>query len=153
MELAALHTVVAEHLTDAYGQGPWSAKTSEKNVLYAMNRCRVLVARQGREIVGTLRLTTKKPWAIDIRYFSKCKSPIYLLAMAVLPRKQRQGLGGRCVEEARRIARDWPADAIRLDAYDADAGAGRFYARCGYTERGRITYRSTPLIYYELLLV
>jgi GNAT superfamily N-acetyltransferase len=45
----------------------------------------------------------------------------YLLAMAVTPAKQRQGIGRRCMEEAKRIARAWPADAIRLDAYDAAA--------------------------------
>ena len=152
-ELAALHTAVAEHLTDLYGQGSWSNQTSEKSVLSAMRQSRVLVARQGSKIVGTLRLTIKKPWAIDPSYFSKCTKPLYLLAMAVLPERQRQGLGRRCLEEAQRIARAWPADAIRLDAYDADAGAGDFYARCGYTERGRVTYRNAPLIYYELLLV
>lgn len=151
-ELAALHTAVAQHLTDQYGQGPWSSETSEKSVLAEMRQSRVLVARQGREIVGTLRLRTKKPWAIDASYFSKCKRPLYLLAMAVLPRKQRQGLGRQCLEEAQRIARAWPADAIRLDAYDADAGTGGFYSRCGCIERGRVTYRNTPLIYYELLL-
>jgi GNAT superfamily N-acetyltransferase len=72
--------------------------------------------------------------------------------MAVTPAKQRQGIGWRCMEEAKRIARAWPADAIRLDAYDAEAGAGPFYARCGCTEVGRVTYRNTPLIYYELRL-
>jgi len=76
-----------------------------------------------------------------------------MVAMAILPQRQRQGLGRRCLEEAQRIARAWPADAIRLDAYDADAGAGGFYARCGYAERGRLTYRNAPLIYYELLLI
>jgi hypothetical protein len=39
-----------------------------------------------------------------------------------------------------------------LDAYDAAAGAGRFYARCGYQERGRVVYKGDPLIYFELLL-
>jgi GNAT superfamily N-acetyltransferase len=151
-ELAALHTAVAERLTSLYGQGPWSTRTSEKRVLSRMRQSRVFVARQGGEIIGTLQLTTKKPWAIDTRYFTKCRRPLYLLAMAVLPQKQRQGLGRRCLDEAQRIARAWPADAIRLDAYDADAGAGRFYARCGFTERGRLTYRKAPLIYYELLL-
>jgi GNAT superfamily N-acetyltransferase len=150
--LAALHTAVAQHLTGLHGRGPWSTKTSENGVLYAMRQSRVYVARQGAEIVGTLRLATKKPWAIDTSYFSKCDRPLYLLAMAVLPEKQRQGLGRRCLEEVKRIARAWPADGIRLDAYDGDAGAGRFYARCGHTEVGRTSYRSTPLIYYELLL-
>jgi hypothetical protein len=49
-------------------------------------------------------------------------------------------------------ARDWPADAIRLDACDTPAGAGGFYPKCGYTEVGRVRYEGTPLIYYELPL-
>ena len=40
----------------------------------------------------------------------------------------------------------------RLDAYDSQAGAGEFYASCGWTEVGRASYRDVPLIYYELLL-
>ena len=150
--LAAMHTAVAEHLTASHGQGPWSSKTSEKGVLHAMRTSRVFAARLGTEIVGTLRLATKKPWAIDTSYFSACRRPLYLLAMAVAPARQRQGIGRRCLAEALRIAKDWPADAVRLDAYDAEAGGGGFYARCGWTERGRITYRGTPLIYYEFVL-
>src|SRR5262249_18370598 len=150
--LAALHTAVAEHLTGLHGQGPWSSKTSEKGVLRAMRESRVIVAQQGAEIVGTVRLTTKKPWAIDPSYFTPCRRPLYLLALAVIPARQRQGIGRRCLEEALRLAKDWPADAIQLDAYDAAAGGGGFYARCGWTEKGRVTYRGAPLIYYEYLV-
>jgi len=150
--LAALHVAVAERLTSLHGQGPWSSGTSEKGALYAMRTSRVFVAQQGAGIVGSLRLATKKPWAIDTSYFTKCRTPLYLLSMAISPEKQRQGLGRRCLDEAKRIARSWPADAIRLDAYDADVGAAGFYARCGCTEVGRVTYRNTPLIYFELLL-
>ena len=82
----------------------------------------------------------------------KSERPLYLLAMAVAPARQRQGIGRRCLEEAKQIARAWPADAIRLDAYDAPAGAGGFYARCGCTEVGRASYRNVPLIYFECLL-
>jgi GNAT superfamily N-acetyltransferase len=149
-ELAALHTSVSAHLASVHGCR--SSETTEKGVLFAMRNGRVFVVRQGTKIVATLRLTTKKPWAIDTSYFSKSKKPVYLLAMAVLPAKQRQGLGRWCLEETIKIARQWPADAIRLDAYDADHGAGKFYEKCGYTEVGRATYRNTPLIYYELLL-
>jgi GNAT superfamily N-acetyltransferase len=150
--LAALHTAVADHLTGLHGHGPWSSKTSEKGVLYAMRTSQVFVARLGSEIVGTLRLATKKPWAIDTSYFSTCRRPLYLLAMAVTPGRQRQGFGRRCLQEALRVAEAWPADAIRLDAYDAKAGGGGFYARCGWTERGRASYRGAPLIYYEFIL-
>ncbi len=148
--LAALHTAVAEHLTRTHGQGPWSSVTSVKGVLYAMRNSKVFVACQGSRIVATWRLATKKPWAIDTDYFSKCRKPLYLLATAVLPDKQRQGIGRRCLKEAEKIARTWPADMIRLDAYDAIAGAGGFYARCGFAEVGRVSYRNTPLIYYEM---
>jgi GNAT superfamily N-acetyltransferase len=150
--LAALYAAVAEHLTARHGEGPWSGKTSEKGVLYAMRISSVFVAREGPEIIATLRLATKKPWAIDTSYFTKCQRPLYLLGMAVAPPRQRQGIGRRCMDEARRIAKSWPADAIRLDAYDANAGAGPFYARCGCTEVGRVSYRNTPLIYYEWVL-
>jgi GNAT superfamily N-acetyltransferase len=150
--LAALHTAVADHLTGLYGQGPWSSSTSEKGVLYAVRTSRVFMAQLGTEIVGTLRLGTKKPWAIDASYFSVCRRPLYLLAMAVAPVRQRQGIGRLCLAEALRIAKSWPADSIRLDAYDSKAGGGGFYARCGWTERGRNSYRGAPLIYYEYIL-
>jgi GNAT superfamily N-acetyltransferase len=151
-ELAALHTAVADHLTSLYGKGPWSSHTSEKGVLYAMRNSKVFVATEDAAIVATLGLASKKPWAIDISYFTKCEKALYLLAMAVAPARQRQGIGRKCLDEANRIARTWPADTIRLDAYNADAGGGPFYQRCGYAERGRVSYRNTPLIYYELLL-
>jgi ribosomal protein S18 acetylase RimI-like enzyme len=150
--LAALHNEVAARLTDLHGEGPWSAATTDKGMLYAMRTSRVYVARERGKIVATFRLATKKPWAIDNSYFAAANRPLYLLGMAVLPERQRQGVGRRCLAEATGIAREWPADAIRLDAWDADAGAAGFYARCGYTEVGRKTYRTTPLIYFELRL-
>jgi GNAT superfamily N-acetyltransferase len=150
--IAALHTSVAEHLTRKHGAGPWSSRTTERGVLYALRISRVFVAREGAEIVGTLRLATKKPWAIDPSYFTKCRRPLYLLGMAVAPAKQRQGIGTHLLEQAKEVARAWPADAVRLDAFDSAAGAGAFYAKCGWTEVGRAVYRNTPLIYFEFLL-
>jgi len=99
-----------------------------------------------------LRLATKKPWAIDVSYFTPVKRPLYLTGMAVSVSHQGRGLGSLALEDARTIAQEWPADAIRLDAYDAKAGAGGFYARRGFTERGRVLYKGDPLVYYELLL-
>jgi ribosomal protein S18 acetylase RimI-like enzyme len=151
-ELAALHTEVAEHLTQLHGRGPWSTKTSEKGVLYALRTSRVFVARESGKIVGTLRLATKKPWAINVSYFTPCKRALYLLSMAVVPARQREGIGRWCLDKAWKAARVLPADAVRFDAYDAKAGAGEFYTRCGCKERGRVIYRNVPLIYFEALL-
>jgi len=150
--LAALHTAVAEDLTRRYGLGPWSSRTSEKGALFGMRHSRVVVARKGKSIVGTLHLPTKKPWAIDVSYFTPVKKALYLTNMAVIPAMQRQGIGRKLLEEAVKQVRAWPADAIRLDAFDADAGAGAFYAKCGFREVGRVTYRKAPLIYFELVL-
>ena len=108
-------------------------------------------ADEGRA-VATLQLQTKKPWAIVRTYFTPVGRPLYLLGMAVEPGRQRAGIGRRCIEAAVQICRAWPADALCLDAYDADAGAGDFYRRCGFTEVGRATYRNTPLIYFERLV-
>jgi|SRR5579863_7055054 len=152
IELAALHTAVADDLTQRYGRGPWSSHTTEKGVLFGMRHSRVIVARSGKRIVGTLHLPTKKPWAIDVSYFSPVKKALYLISMAVLPEMQRRGIGRSLIEEAVKQARAWPANAIRLDAFDADAGAGAFYAKCGFREVGRVTYRKAPLIYFEWLL-
>ena len=99
-----------------------------------------------------MRLAPKKPWAIDVAYFTPVKRPLYLTGMAVSVAHQGQGLGRLALEDASAVARAWPADAIRLDAYAAEAGAGRFYAKCGFQERGRVAYRRDPLAYYELVL-
>jgi ribosomal protein S18 acetylase RimI-like enzyme len=113
---------------------------------------RVLTARAKRRIVGTLRLATKKPWAIDTAYFVPASRPLYLTGMAVHPEFQRMGIGRRLLTEAESVARAWPGDTIRLDAFDAEAGAGAFYAKCGYREVARVTYKGDPLVYFELAL-
>lgn len=147
--LASLHTTVAEDLTTRHGRGRWSSATTVEGVLFTMKRARVFVAKERQRIVATLALSTRKPWAIDKSYFAPSTRPLYLTSMAVDPAHQRQGIGRSCVDEARRIAAAWPADEIRLDAYDAPGGAGAFYAKCGFREVGRVVYRTVPLIYFE----
>jgi GNAT superfamily N-acetyltransferase len=150
--IAALRTAAADRLTDQYGHGHWSGAVTKKAVLRAVRSALVLVARSGRDVVGTLTLATKKPWAIDPKYFTKVDRPLYLTDMAVDPAVQRTGIGRQLLREAAAVARAWPADAIRLDSYDAAAGAGPFYAKCGLREVGRVRYRGTPLIYFEMVL-
>jgi GNAT superfamily N-acetyltransferase len=150
--LVTLRNAAGAELTRRFGHGHWSSCVTEKGALRALAATRVLVAREGGRILGTLRLATKKPWAIDPDYFTAVRRPLYLLDMAVDPAVQGRGVGRALLECARAIAREWPADAIRLDAYDALAGAGGFYDRCGYREVGRVVYRGVPLVYYELVL-
>ena len=150
--VAALLTEAADTLTVQYGKGHWSSQTTEKGVLFQMRSAHVYVARQDGHAIATLALTTKKPWAIDTTYFTRKPRALYLLSMAVAPSVQGLGIGRVCVEQAKTFCRSWPADAIRLDAYDATAGAGGFYAACGFRDVGHVVYRTVPLIYFEWLV-
>jgi ribosomal protein S18 acetylase RimI-like enzyme len=150
--IAALRTAAAAHLTRTFGQGHWSRVVTERAVRSDLRTSRVLAARRGPSIVATMALATKKPWAIDLAYFTPVPRALYLHEMAVAPELQRQGIGRDLVREAIAVAKAWPSQSIRLDAYDAAAGAGGFYATCGFREVGRVTYRNVPLIYFELLL-
>jgi GNAT superfamily N-acetyltransferase len=147
-----LRATVAHALTLLHGKGHWSSSGTEKEALRAIRTSRVILARAGTEIVGTLSLGTRKPWAIAPEYFTPVGTPLYLRDMAVAPAAQGHGAGRRLLVEAERVSRAWPADAIRLDAYDGAVGAGGFYAKYGFEEVGRVVYRGTRLIYFQLLL-
>lgn len=154
-DLAQLHRAAAEDLTRRFGHGFWSSPPSERGILATMLKpkfSRIVIARSRGRIVGTLRLATKKPWAIDTSYFTPADKPLYLTGMAVHPTHQRKGIGRLLMKEAEETARAWPAGAIRLDAFDAAAGAGPFYAKCGYREVARVVYKKDPLVYFELKL-
>jgi GNAT superfamily N-acetyltransferase len=151
-DLVSLRNAVSEDLTSRYGKGHWSMNTSERGVLFQMTRATVYVAKYRRRLVATLALSTRKPWAINIRYFNPRQLPLYLTGMAVAPDKQRRGIGRLCIGQVLEIARQWPADTIRLDAYDAAAGGGEFYRKCGFREVGRASYKANPLIYFEMIL-
>lgn len=150
--IAGLHNAAAGALTARFGSGPWSLLVTERTTAFAQRHARVRVGREGKRIVTVLRLATRKPWAIDISYFTPVKRPLYLTGMTVSVAYQRQGLGSLALDDACEVAREWPADAVRLDAFDAAAGAGGFYAGNGFSDRGRMVYRGNPLVYYERVL-
>ncbi len=150
--IAALRNATAGALTARFGEGHWSTLVTERATAAGQRHARIRVGRSGTRILTVLRLATKKPWAIDTSYFTPVKRPLYLTGMAVAVGYQSHGLGRRALEGARAIALAWPADSIRLDSYDAAAGAGRFYAKCGFQPRGHVSFKGEVLEYYELLL-
>lgn len=149
--LAALRTAVAQRMTQQFGEGGWSATPSEPEVVKQVRASRVLVARQGGEIVGTVRLTRALPWAIDASAFTNVETALYVLGLAVAPHSRGQGIGRALMEAVKEATRTWPADALWLDAYEHAAGAGPFYLECGFRPVGRTKHREMPLIYYEWL--
>lgn len=150
--LAALRRDTARELTARYGFGHWSHEGSDDTVRRGMEGSFYLIGIEQKEIVAALRLSPSRPWAIDPSHFTPVRRPLYLTDMAVSPARQRSGLGRILLTAAKEEAIRLRAGAIRLDAYDAPAGAGEFYTRCGFLPRGVVVYRQVPLIYFELLL-
>jgi ribosomal protein S18 acetylase RimI-like enzyme len=150
--LVTLRTAVAQDLTQKFGEGHWSACPSRTDVMRQVRASHVLVARREAEIIGTVRLTTAKPWAIDSSCFTPVTSALYVLGLAVAPEARGQDVGRDLMEAAKNAARSRPVEALWLDAYDHSAGAGPFYMKCGFRKVGRTQYREVPLIYYEWLV-
>jgi GNAT superfamily N-acetyltransferase len=150
--IAELRNAAAEKLTAEFGRGHWSGCTTAEKLAAVLERSRIYVLRERGRIMGTLRLQPKKPSEYDRPWFTRVRRPLFLYDMAVDPGRQRRGLGRACIEGAIRVARAWPADAIRLDAYDHAAGAGPFYEKCGFREASRRVFFRAPIIYYEMIL-
>jgi GNAT superfamily N-acetyltransferase len=151
-ELFALKCRAAESLTLRHGLGHWSSTGSVRGVARGIRDGTVLVAREGGRIAGALSLQARKPWAIDLAYFTPVARALYLVDMRVDPARQGHGIGRQLLEAAVTAARARAVGAIRLDAYESPAGAGAFYAKCGFSEVGRAVFRSVPLVYFELIL-
>ena len=149
---AALRVATALDLTRRFGRGHWSGEASARGVLAGLPDSTIWIARRGSSIVATFRLSTIKPWAIDGSCFRQSARPLYLTDMAVRPDLQGKGIGRRCLAAAVACAVAWPSDAIRLDAYDDEAGAGAFYEKCGFRDVAHVAYRGVPLVYYEMLI-
>jgi GNAT superfamily N-acetyltransferase len=149
--IAQVRIAAADQLTREFGEGHWSSHTNIAAVARDIASSIVLAARDGDTIAGTLTLQTKRPWSIDASCFTPCRKALYLVNMAVTPDRQRAGTGRALLAAALTVAREYPADTIRLDAYDGSAGSGEFYRRCGYTAAGGKSYRGVPLLYFELM--
>jgi GNAT superfamily N-acetyltransferase len=149
-EIAALRNSVNADLTRRFSLKINNVTAS--GVLLDLRNGQLLVARYKVRIVGSLLLVKKKPWAIDVSYFTPATQPLYVRSMITAPELQRKGIGSRLIKAAIAAAKLSGADAVRLDAFDADHGAEGFYVKCGFAERGRTTYRNAPLVYFEWLL-
>lgn len=150
--VASVRLAAARDLSARFGAGAWSfAAESEGGIRIEAKSSYVLIARDEGLVVATLRLSTRNPWLGDTSFFTPSARPVFLTSMAVKPTHQRCGIGRACLEQAREVAQGLHGDAIRLDSYDARAGAGDFYRKCGYRAVRRGEYHGTPLIWFELL--
>lgn len=151
-ELLRLQLAIDADQAECFGDDRYTTTISEKSIARSLKSSRMVIATRRGQIVGTVRMETKKPWAIDLSYFTPGCKAIYLHNVNVDPTLQRSGIGRQLMERVKHVAKEWPVDAIRLDAYDGPSGAGPFYRKCGFKKMGHAVYRGVPLIYYELVL-
>ena len=108
--IAAMRNAAAEQLSRKYGQGNWSSPATERSVLLhnfmRPKFQRTLIVRDGSDIIATLCLQTKKPWAIDVKYFTNVSKALYLISMAVHPDWQGKGVGRMILKKAENVARN-----------------------------------------------
>lgn len=151
-ELLALRLLIDSEHERRFGDARWSTTINENSVARGLKTGRVLMAIQAGKCVGAVRMETRKPWAIDLAYFTPAQRALYLHDVNVEPPLQGRGIGRALIEEVKSIAQQWPVGAIRLDAFDGASGAGPFYEKCGFRRVGSKVYRGVPLIYFELCL-
>jgi ribosomal protein S18 acetylase RimI-like enzyme len=150
--LAALHASVAREMTREFGKGGWSEYPTVAGVKRQLGASRVLVARCGGDVVGTVRLTKAQPALFDAAAFTPVAKAYYVLGLAVAPGARRRGLGRALMESAKEATLAAPMDALWLDVYDHPAGAGSFYEKCGFRKVGAVRHQQTLLIGYEWLV-
>lgn len=148
--VAALRVAAARELGARFGDGPWArASDTIAGVALEARGGTLWIARGEGAVIATLRLLDANPWVCDIGFFTPAERPWYLTSMAVAPAQQRNGVGRACLAEVERIARGWGSDAVRLDSFDAPAGAVGFYEKCGYRPVMRGEYLAVRLVWLE----
>jgi predicted N-acetyltransferase YhbS len=150
--LLKLQLAIDADQAERFGGDRYTTTISDKSVARSLKASRTLVAMRRGQIVGTVRMETKKPWAIDLSYFTPVSQAVYLHNVDVHPELQRSGIGRQLLDRTKTMAKDWPVDAIRLDAYDGASGAAPFYKKCGFKKLGHTVYRGVPIVYFELVL-
>ena len=149
--LLQLRLAIDADQAERFGTERYTTTITEKSVARNLKSSRTLVVTRRGRIVGAVRMETKKPWAVDLKYFTPSCKAVYLHDVDVHPELQRVGIGRQLMDRVKTMAEEWPVDAIRLDAYDGPSGAGPFYKKCGFKPVGHAVYRGVPLVYFEFV--
>lgn len=149
--LMKLRAEVARDMSDRFGKGGWSSVPTKADIVRQLRASHVLVAREGAEVVGTVRLAPVQPGIIDTSAFTPVSTAIYVLGLAVAVHRRNFAIGHSLMNATKDFAQKSSANALWLDAYDHAAGAGPFYERCGFRRCGKKPHGSIDLWLYEWL--
>jgi GNAT superfamily N-acetyltransferase len=135
----ALRRTAADGLIQRFGWGPWGGVSFFNTLKRALRQrdgaqaATLFVLEESGRIAATCTLDPETPGFYRRLGYAQPEDPaLYLRSMSVDPALQGRGVGRRMMAEAEDLARRLGLKALRLDAYAHAAGAGGFYAACGY---------------------
>lgn len=152
--IESIRRAAAADLTARFGVGAWSSVTSLRRIQQLAGRGQIYLVEEARVPVATFLLADRRPPFCRLDWFADRKAPAcYMRHFAVHPERQGRGVGRLVLAEIERLARARGAEALRFDAYRGEAGAGPFYAKCGYAHVHSGSVEGVALDFYEKRLV
>ena len=140
------------------GYDYWKNAYPLDEVLEMVRKCDVRLAYDGDTPVGTFTLhTMPKKYLVGIwetigsSSEKRAASPIYMMALGILPERQREGIGKKLCEIAEGIALEKGHDGMRLDTVDLNNG---FFLKMGYeivNERRYENFRYAHVFFEKML--
>lgn len=138
------------------GIAQWDDEYPSRKVLSAAveNGSLFLYLQGGNVIVGAGLDAVQPPEYASCDWRHGC-SALVVHHLVVHPGYWRMGYASRFMDFAEGYARSLHCEAVRLDAYAANAAALSLYRSRGYTEAGEVVFprRSEPFICFEKKLV
>lgn len=99
----------------------------------------------------TLGFAARRPYSPE-PWLDLSAPALYLNRLAVDPTLQGSGIGGWCLEQIERLARDRGTRAIRCDVLTANTRLRRLYEQFGYEARGERAHSEWHFTCYERVI-
>ena len=103
--LLELRLAIDADQAERFGDERYTTTITEKSVARNLKSSRTVVASRRGRIVGGVRIETKKPWAIDLEYFTPVRKAVYLHDVNVHPDLQRSGIGRQLLNRVTVVAK------------------------------------------------
>ena len=113
----------------------------------------VYVVSDGRLAVATFTLggAARRPYSPEL-WLDPGAPALDLNRLAVDPARQGGGIGGWCLEQIERLARERGVRAVRCDVLTANARLCRLYERFSYKPRGERSHSGWSFTCYERVI-
>ena len=151
-QIAAIRDDVAADLVSRFGLGHWAGQTKIDGLKRELKKQKQLyLVHSGDDPVASFAISENGPKFLRASWFTEPDEPVMCLtALAVLSDWQGRGVGRWCMKTIRNNVPQRGFKWMRFDAYDAPAGASKFYLKCGCIQRRKFSFNGVGLIAFEM---